>query len=210
MREPAATAHAHPERSPAPQRMSRDAINSLPLFHYEGEVTMVRTPEEARDAVDVLARRPVLGFDTETRPSFRKGTTYPPSLIQLADQERVYIFQLFGLSLEGPLAELLSRPDVRKVGVAVHDDCRVLTKLHPFRPAGIIDLGDLARRGGVAEQGLRGLAAHFLSLRISKSEQCSNWAAKNLTAKQIRYAATDAWVSLAVYRSMTTRGLNTS
>ena len=195
-----------PERPKKPERLSKDDINLLPLFHYEGEVVMARTPQEVQTAVDTLSNCSALGFDTETRPSFHKGKTYPPALIQLADPERVYLFQLSEMPLEGPLADLLAAPHVLKVGVAVHDDCRFLKKLHPFHPAGVVDLGDLARKGGVAEQGLRGLAAHFLRLRISKGEQCSNWGAKVLTPKQIRYAATDAWVSLAIYRQMLDAG----
>jgi ribonuclease D len=206
MRQPDITPRGDSERPRKPERLSKDAINTLPLFYYEGQVEVIRTPEDAQAAASVLQNAPALGFDTETRPSFRKGKTYPPSLVQFAVPDRVYIFQLSEVSLEGPLAGILGNSGIRKVGVAVQDDCRFLTRLHPFTPAGLVDLGGLARRGGVAEQGLRGLAAHFLGLRISKGEQCSNWSVKNLTPKQIRYAATDAWVSLEVYRCMAELG----
>ncbi len=180
----------------------------MPLFHYEGEVVLVHNPAQAQEVVTHLLCQKALGFDTETRPSFRKGKTYLPSLIQLADTERVYIFQPAETVLPGALAGLLAGRGVLKVGVAVHDDCRFLAKLHPFEPAGVVDLGRLARAAGVAEHGLRGLAAHFLGLRISKGEQCSNWATQNLSAKQIRYAATDAWISLAIYRRMQELGFD--
>ena len=206
MRQPDITPRSDSERLRKPERLSKDAINTLPLFYYEGQIEVIRTPEGAQAAASVLQSAPVLGFDTETRPSFRKGKTYPPSLVQFAVPDRVYIFQLSEVSLEGPLAEILGNSRIYKVGVAIQDDCRFLAKLHPFAPAGLVDLGGLARRGGVAEQGLRGLAAHFLGLRISKGEQCSNWSVKNLTPKQIRYAATDAWVSLEVYRRMAELG----
>lgn len=189
-------------------RMSRDAINALPLFHYEGRISLVRTPEEQNAAVERLSGETALGFDTETPPCFRKGKSNAPTLVQLAGSNEVVIFHLKWLPLDNGLISLFENPKIIKTGVAVHDDMRFLAKLNPFIPQSVIDLSEVARFNRVENRGLRGLAAAFLGLRISKGEQCSNWGNRELTARQIRYAATDAWASRAIYMSMRKAGLN--
>jgi ribonuclease D len=149
----------------------------------------------------------VLGFDTETRPSFRKGKNYTPSLIQIALPDEVFLFHLNWLPLGADLIGLLEDPRVIKTGVAARDDMRELAKLSPFTPHGVVDLDEVAAKNGIKTPGLRSLAAMFLGLRISKGEQCSNWGNKALSPRQIRYAATDAWVSRAIYFSMRNAGL---
>ena len=184
------------------KKLSKDAINILPLFYYSGPVTLVRTPEELDVAVERLREEPVLGFDTETRPSFVKGKSYSPSLVQLAARDEIFLFQLKWQPLGEALADILSDASIVKTGVAVHDDMHFLEKIHPFTPASVIDLAEVARKNNIENQSLRALAACFLGVRISKGEQCSNWASKELTARQVRYAATDAWASLAIYERM--------
>lgn len=191
------------------KKLSKDDINTLPLFHYSGPVTIVRTSEEMEQAVGSLRKEPVLGFDTETRPSFVKGKSYSPSLVQLATPDNIFLFQLKWQPLGTPLADILSDSSITKTGVAVHDDMHFLEKLHPFAPASVLDLAEVARKNNIENQSLRALAAGFLGLRISKGEQCSNWASKELSPRQIRYAATDAWASLAIYLRMRELGLVT-
>ena len=191
----------------AAKKLSKDDINILPLFHYSGPVTIVRTAEESDAAVRRLQKEPVLGFDTETRPSFVKGKSYSPSLIQLATQNEIFLFQLKWLPLDSQLAGILADASIIKTGVAVHDDMHFLEKLHPFTPASVLDLADIAKKNNIENQSLRGLAAWFLGLRISKGEQCSNWASNDLSPRQVRYAATDAWASLAIYLRMYELGM---
>ena len=191
----------------SPKKLSKDDINTLPLFHYSGPVTIVRTSEELEEAVTYLREEPVLGFDTETRPSFVKGKSYSPSLVQLATRDNIFLFQLKWLPLDSQLTDILADASVIKTGVAVHDDMHFLEKLHPFTPASVIDLAEVARKNNIENQSLRALAACFLGFRISKGEQCSNWASKDLSPRQIRYAATDAWASLAIYLRMRELGL---
>lgn len=187
---------------------SNDEINEMPLRRYEGPVTVVRTPEQKSTALNYLGRQRLLGFDTETRPNFRKGRPPNlPSLIQLAGEEQVYIFQL-GLEPMCPgLTEILADSAVIKTGVSVHDDVKDLQKLSAFTPAGFIDLGDISHEVGMQTHGLRNLAANLLGFRISKSVQCSNWAKQKLTQQQVTYAATDAWVSREIYLAMHRLGL---
>lgn len=189
------------------RRLSKDEINLLPLFHYSGPVTMVRDEEGVRDAVTRLSREPVLGFDTETRPSFVKGKSYSPSLIQVAAPDEIFLFQLKWHALGPELAGLFADASVVKTGVAVHDDMHFLKKLHPFTPANVVDLAEVARKNHIENLSLRALVAFFLGVRISKGEQCSNWGSKGLSPRQVRYAATDAWASLAIYLRMKELGL---
>ncbi len=141
----------------------------------------------------------MLGFDTETRPVFRKGVSYPPSLIQLATEDCVYLLHLNHISLSTHIKEVLASANIVKTGVAVINDVKELRQVSPFEEKGFVDLGDLARSLEMQTNGLRNLAANLLGFRISKGVQCSNWGRKELTPQQIAYAATDAWVSREIY-----------
>jgi ribonuclease D len=189
------------------RKLSRDDINTLPLFRYPGKVILIRTAKGVERAVDRLSGESVLGFDTETRPSFTRGKSYLPSLVQLAGEEAIYLFQLQWQPLSPPLADLLASGDVVKAGVAAHEDMHALEKLYPFTPAGVVDLAAVARRHNLQNQSLRALTAFFLGVRVSKGEQCSNWGVRDLTLRQVRYAATDAWASRAIYLRMREQGL---
>ena len=192
---------------PAESKISKEEINAMPLFGYSGETHVVNTKAEERVALKRLQGATILGFDTETRPSFRKGKVYNPALIQVAIEEAVFLFHIKTLELSSELCAFFANPGILKVGVAIKDDMRALTRILPFEPAGIIDLALVARRNKIAQQGLRGLAAYFLGVRISKGEQCSNWGKDALSPKQIAYAATDAWISLAIYNRMQEYGI---
>jgi len=191
------------------QPLSRDEINARPLWRYEGPIELVQSPNQVAAAAACLRRETVLGFDTETRPTFRPNQWYPPALLQLAAADRVFLFQLTVLDFAGTdtLRELLADPAIVKAGVAVADDLRSLQKLSAFEPAGFVDLGDLARRHKLTTNGLRNLAANLLGLRISKGAQRTNWAARDLRPQQIVYAATDAWISRELYLRFRDLGL---
>ncbi|MCM0753872.1 3'-5' exonuclease domain-containing protein 2 [Desulfovibrio aminophilus] len=177
-----------------------EEINVLPLRHYEGGVTVVRTDKQLKAALKALEGEELLGFDTETRPVFRKGQgPYPPALVQLASADHVYLFQISVLTFGDGLKDLLAAPSVIKTGVSVTDDVKALKDLSPFQEAGFLDLGTLSAKLQMKTHGLRNLAANLLGFRISKSAQCSNWARENLSRSQILYAATDAWISREIY-----------
>ena len=188
--------------SPAAVPLSKEEINDLPMLSYEGEVLLVQTEGELSRALSRLRKETLLGFDTESRPSFKKGRVYPTSLVQLAGADLAVLIRLTHVAFTGSLAELLADPAVVKAGVAIRDDMRSLQKLHDFAPAGLADLADMAKKRGIKAQGLRTLAAHLMRGRISKAAQCSNWAKKTLTPQQIRYAATDAWIGRELYLRM--------
>jgi len=189
------------------RKLQSDEINALPMVRYEGEVRLVRSREELADTLDLLAREELLGFDTETRPSFRKGRVNQPSLIQLAAPDRIFLVQLAFVPFGEGLAALLENEKIIKVGVGIEDDMRELGRLHPFERAGVVDLGDVARSLKLPTQGLRNMAANLLGWRISKGSRCSNWSLPDLSPRQIAYAATDAWVGRELYLKMRAVGL---
>ncbi|HIM27497.1 MAG TPA: 3'-5' exonuclease domain-containing protein 2 [Candidatus Marinimicrobia bacterium] len=180
-------------------KLSKTEINSLPLRYYNGAIRIIQTAEQAKDACAILIKEKVLGFDTETRPAFKKGQSYLPSLLQLAGTKVVYLFQLSQCGLTDSIIILLSNVNIIKSGVAINQDLTELQQILNFEPAGFVDLGDIARSKGLPHHGLRGLAAYLLKFRISKSGRTSNWSANQLTKKQIKYAATDAWVGRELY-----------
>lgn len=193
------TAASIDERPGFDRRMSADEINACPIAAWQGGITLVRDEAAAEKAFMVLQREDVLGFDIEIRPSFKKGESHPPSLVQLAGSGEVFIFQLARLRFPGLLRRILADPGIVKAGVGVGPDLEKLRELGEFEAAGFVDLGRLAREAGVRNRGLRGLAAVLLGFRISKGCQRSNWAREHLTAKQLRYAATDAWVGRELF-----------
>lgn len=181
------------------RRMTRDEINECPIRKYEGPVQVIRSKKDLAGAVSQLARERILGFDTETRPAYKKGESYPPALLQLAGEKAVFIFQLRHIRLPRPLLKILADPDITKAGVALDYDIKELQKMARFKPAGFVELSALAGQAGIKNQGLRGLAAVLLGIRITKGAKTSNWARDNLTPAQRIYAATDAWVGRELY-----------
>ncbi len=185
------------------RRMSKDEINSCPITRWTGRISVVRDRNGLAAAMRRLSSgHSLLGFDTETRPAYKKGESYRPSILQLASEDEVFIFQLKHLGLAGELRAILTDPAIIKTGVSLDFDIRELQKLSRFKAAGFMDLGNSARKAGIKNHGLRGLAAVFLGIRIAKGAQTSNWARDVLTPKQILYAATDAWVGRKLYLAM--------
>lgn len=188
-------------------KISKEEINQLPLNGFKGDIWMITNEEDAAKAVKEIREERILGFDTESRPAFRKGKYYLPSLIQIGTSEKVYIFHLTHTSFPEGLKQVFEDKSVIKAGVAVRDDVKDLQKISPFDDAGFIDLGAIALDLKLETHGLRNLAAKFLGFRISKAARCTNWANKKLTKAQINYAATDAWVSRELYLAMDAAGL---
>ncbi len=194
--------HSETDRPGFDRRMSKEEINASPMAQWTGPTCVVRTRDELAAAMARLDGHTLLGFDTETRPAYTKGESYQPSLLQLATDEEVFIFQFKQLGLAKPLRKLLADPTIIKTGVALDYDIRELVKMAHFKAAGFMDLGDLAKKAGIKNHGLRGLAAVLLGFRISKGAQTSNWAKDVLDPHQIQYAATDAWVGRKLYLAL--------
>lgn len=179
--------------------IERDEINRLHLRRYTGPIEVVRDDHGLESALRELKRERIVGFDTETRPAFRKGESYLPSLMQLGGQDKVWVFCLNRLGPLPRLFKLLANPRLVKAGVAMDYDIRRLQELVPFEPAGFCNLEAMTERLGIKKNGLRNLAAIVLGFRLSKGEQRSNWSRDPLSRQQVAYAATDAWVSREIY-----------
>jgi ribonuclease D len=183
-------------------KITKDEINALPLEAFTGPVELVNSDAGLTAALKDMRGETILGFDTESRPAFKKGQNYPASLIQLGGERKVWLFQIAAFSSLDPLWAVLANARILKAGVAIADDIKKLQDLHPFQPAGFIEIADLTQQAGILNTGLRSLAGLLLNFRISKRAQVSNWAKPDLTEAQIQYAATDAWVSRQLYLHM--------
>jgi ribonuclease D len=178
---------------------TREEINELPIRRYEGPVHLVGSAAELAQAMADILQESALGFDTETRPSFRVGESYPPALAQLATARAVYLFRLQRFDCSAALAQILSSAHIVKAGVGLADDLRQLRKSFAFTEQALVDLSAVAKRQGLSKTGVRTLAATFLGFRIPKGSKTSNWATPRLTAQQIAYAAMDAWACRELY-----------
>ncbi|MEN8222909.1 MAG: 3'-5' exonuclease [Acidobacteriota bacterium] len=180
-------------------RLSRDYINSLPIIRFEGKVQIVNDASTATKIIKKLSKEKMLGFDTESKPSFKPGVSHPISLIQISTLKISYLFQVNGNGLIPLLEPLLSSQKIKKVGVGLAHDINKLKGFNDVTLNGLIDLSILAREKGIIQTGARGLTARYLEKRLVKTAQTTNWARVELSEKQKNYAATDAWVCLKIY-----------
>lgn len=182
--------------------ISKEELSELELGHFEGDIHIIDSPDQLPGAIDYLKKQAVLGFDTETRPSFKKGQVNKVALLQLSTLEKAYLFRINSIGLPKELVKLLSSDSVEKVGAAIRDDIKILQDINHFKPNGFIELQEFVKNFGIENFGLKKLAGLVLGFRISKSQRLSNWEADKLTPSQMRYAATDAWVSLKIYHRL--------
>lgn len=180
-------------------KISNEQTALLPAIEFRGEIRIVEDERDIAAACKYLAEQPVIGFDTETRPSFRPGVTFRVSLLQLSSPEVCYLFRLNRIPLDKAILQLFENKRLLKVGADVAGDLRSLRQIRHFRDAGFIDLQAIAPEWGIAEKSLRKLSAIVLGQRVSKAQRLSNWEAATLTDKQQLYAATDAWVCTRIY-----------
>lgn len=176
--------------------------NQYPTKSFEGTIIVVEKLQDVDKAVSFLSTQPILGFDTETRPSFTKNHTNSVALLQLGNEEITYLFRINKIGIPQPLKEILANEHIIKVGVAVRDDIKGLQKISPFEAKNFIDLQTIAKQLQLDAMGLRRLTPLALGFRISKKMQLSNWENIWLTKAQRQYAATDAWVSLKIYQKL--------
>ena len=182
-----------------PERVGKEHINTLPVCSFDGQIHLISDIKDLSYAIKTLRKYSVLGFDTETRPVFRKGVKHNVSLLQLSTPKEAFLFRLNHLGFPKELVEILEESAILKVGIAILDDVRGLKKLSNFKADGFIELADIASDLGIVTCGLRNLAAIFLGVRITKKAQLTNWERPVINTKQSLYAATDAWICLEMY-----------
>ena len=183
-----------------PERLNKEHIKNFPIMSFKGKIHLIKEKKDLKEALKILRSKSVLGFDTETRPSFKKGENYSVSLLQLSTLDEAFLFRLNHLGLPDDLVSLLADPDILKVGVAILDDVRALRKLKKFDAEGFVELANIGSELGIVTCGLRNLAAIFFGVRISKKAQLTNWERPEFNSDQALYAATDAWICLEMYR----------
>ena len=177
-------------------------IAELPRFTFRGNIVVVQSEKEAERAIEVLSRCNVVGFDTETRPSFHKGTIHKVALLQISTSEVCFLFRLNMIGFLPCIIDFLSNPNIMKVGLSLKDDLSALCHRKNFKAANFLDLQNLAAEMGIQDMSLQKLYANLFHMRISKSARLSNWEADVLTDAQKVYAATDAYTSLQLYLEM--------
>jgi len=182
--------------------IEKEEIERLPGFHFEGKIVTINTESQAERIAQFLLTQKVLGFDTETKPSFRKGSNNTVALLQLSTASEAFLFQLGSTGLPLPLKKVMSNPHTLKIGVGITDDIKALRRLSDFAPAGFIDLQNYAVNFGIEDKSLKKLSAIVLGIKVSKSQQLSNWESPMLTEAQQRYAATDAYVCLQIFNKL--------
>jgi len=176
-----------------PKRLNKEHIKNFPIMYFKGKIHLIKEKKDLKEALKILRRESVLGFDTETRPSFKKGENYSVSLLQLSTSDEAFLFRLNHLGLPDDLVSLLADPDILKVGVAILDDVRALRKLKKFDAEGFVELANIASELGIVTCGLRNLAAIFFGVRISKKAQLTNW-------ERPEFNSGHAWICLEMYR----------
>lgn len=184
------------------ENITAEEIQDRELLWFKGEIVVVDTLQTFSKVIPRLANEKLLGFDTETKPCFKKGRKNKVSLIQLSSGSLACLFRINKIGIPAELAAILANPLIIKTGVAVHDDIRFLKGVKKFDPSGFIDLQAFVKDFGIQSSGLKKLTAIILGYRISKRQQVTDWEADELTEAQQIYAATDAWVCREIYKKL--------
>lgn len=182
--------------------ITKEELKQLPACQFDGIIHVIDTLEKVDIAWKYLHQEPMLGFDTETRPSFTKGKVNKVALLQLSTLTDAFIFRLNKTGLPEKITSILSSPGIIKIGAAIHDDIRHLKRIKTFKDSGFIELQSFVKQFGIENSGLSKISGIVLNYRISKSQQLTNWESEILTDAQLLYAATDAWAALKIYQKL--------
>lgn len=182
--------------------IAKEEINRLEVRQFEGEIVVVEDDESLKRALDEILMYPMLGFDTESRPSFKKGMENGISLIQLSNDDKAWLFRVNKIGIPASLKRFLENDSVLKIGAGLQDDIKRIRKKETFAPAGFLDLQKYVEAFNIESKSLKKMVAIVLGYKISKSQQMSNWDSDTLSDQQQRYAATDAWVCLEIYKRL--------
>ncbi len=185
-----------------PEHISNEDLSLLPIGSFPGVIEIIEDEHNLSQACNYLLSQPAIGFDTETRPSFRPGIANKTALLQLSTHERCFLFRLCRMRLDKAIIKILENKKILKIGAAIDGDLHGLQQLRRFRPDGFVDLQHMVEKYGIAEKSVRKMSAIVLGMSISKAQRLSNWEAARFTPSQIRYAATDAWVCLEIYNKL--------
>ena len=181
------------------KKVPKEVVVDLPTKTFEGEIHLIDKEDNISEAAAYLNKHKLIGFDTETRPAFKKGERHQVALLQLSTNEKAFLFRLNKIGLPQEIISILSDGNIIKTGVAIHDDLKALRSHTEFKPAGFIELQTYVNDFGIEDNGLKKLTCNILGFRISKKARLSNWDDDEYSDSQKQYAATDAWVSYEIY-----------
>jgi ribonuclease D len=184
------------------ENLTNEQVNDLPLYQFNGGIFVIDSFEKFDDFFPLLNGQKILGFDTETRPSFKKGKVNPVSLLQITTSNQAFLIRINKIGLPDEVKEILANPEIIKIGLAIKDDIKILREINDFEPAGFVDLQDYVEEFAIEAKSLKKITGIVLKKRISKSQQVTNWEKEDLSEAQQVYAATDAWVCLQIYRKL--------
>lgn len=179
--------------------ISKEELSVLQAAHYKGEICVIDKSEDVAQAIQDLRSSDIIGFDTETRPSFKKGITHIVSLMQLSTREKTYLFRLNKIGMPDELKALIEDETITKVGLSIHDDFHNLERLCEVSPKGFVELQEYVKQWNIADISLTKISAIVLGQRISKGQRLTNWEAENLTVFQQEYASLDALACVWIY-----------
>lgn len=179
-----------------------EEISELPLMYFEGTIHTISDYDQFRKIKPILDNIRYIGFDTEAKPSFKKGQINNISLLQFSTEHDCYLIRINKLGLIPEIVKFLEDPRVKKIGVSLSDDVRGLQRMKKVKAAGVIELQDVVKKIGIQDQSLKKIVAIILGGRISKRQQLSNWEGAELTQPQKIYAATDAWTCIKIYNEI--------
>ncbi len=183
-------------------KYDKNLISKLPRVLFEGRIFVIFSEKEAQKAVDYLMQQTILGFDTETRPSFKKGQMHQVALLQVATHDTCFLFRLNQIGITPPIQRLLEDRDITKVGLSLQDDLRMLRHRNDFTPGSFIELQREVKDLGIQDMSLQKIYANLFGEKIAKGQQLSNWEADTLSEAQQRYAATDAWSCIRIHEEI--------
>ncbi|MDR1718778.1 MAG: 3'-5' exonuclease domain-containing protein 2 [Dysgonamonadaceae bacterium] len=184
------------------KNITKEELSVLEIESFSGRVALVQTVKDAEKAVASLRKAPMVGFDTETRPAYKKGNLHRVALIQMATEDVCFLFRLNFIGLPSCLMDLLSDPGTLKIGLSLKDDFRSIGRWKKFTPAGFVDLQHIVTQYGINDLGLQKIYALLFEKRISKRQRLTNWETSVLTDAQQQYAALDAWACLKIYKRL--------
>ena len=180
-------------------KITKDEVNLMPVVIFEGKITLVDDLSKIQPAIEELRKSNTVGIDTETKPSFTRGTHHKVSLVQISTLDHCFLFRLNKIDFPAALAEFIADEKIQKIGLSLRDDLAGLNRHHKFKPGNCIDIQTIIQNYGILELGLQKIYAILFGKKISKAQRLTNWENSELTEQQQRYAATDAWASLQIY-----------
>ncbi len=182
--------------------ITKEELADLPVEEFEGRIIVIQDDKEAKKATDYLSTQTLLGFDSETRPNFKKGSSNKIALIQISTQDTCFLFRLNHIGIPEGLTRILTSPDIKKIGLSLKDDFAAIRKRKSIEPANFVDLQTMVKKYGITDIGLQRIYGILFGKRITKGQRLTNWEAEILSDAQKKYAALDAWSCLQIYNQL--------